>query len=204
LRRPRRCGGRRDDDPGSAPMYRLRPAIVTPPWARRRIRPYPLRCVLNQFEERVWGAGVWGTGHRGLEPKSLKRGVGVIKATKLVRDVMGPEPLTVVDASMSIDEAGRVMRAWDVDEVLVTDDGRLCGVLTGREVVVRSIASGRHPASISAGECCHGDLHAVSVDEPIDTAAELMRRHGLRRLPVTDADRLVGSVWLTTVARGEL
>jgi CBS domain-containing protein len=130
--------------------------------------------------------------------------LGVIKATKLVRDVMGPEPLTVVDASMSIDEAGRVMRAWDVDEVLVTDGGRLCGILTGREVVVRSIASGRHPASISAGECCDGEPHAVSVDEPIDTAAELMRRHGLRRLPVTDADRLVGAVWLTTVARGEL
>jgi len=68
----------------------------------------------------------------------------VIEAVTTVRDVMAPAPLAVVDASISIDEAGRVMRAWDVDEVLVTDRGRLCGRLTGREVVVRSIASDRH------------------------------------------------------------
>jgi CBS domain-containing protein len=127
--------------------------------------------------------------------------LGVIEAVKTVRDVMAPAPLGVVDASMSLDEAGRVMRAWDVDEVLVTDRGRLCGRLTGREVVVRSIASDRHPASVSAGECCEHP-HVVAVDEPIDHAAQLMRRHGLQRLPVTDADRLVGSVWRTTLAQG--
>ena len=151
----------------------------------------------------VWRWGVWGTGHGGLGKMTSTWWLGVIKATKRVRDVMGPEPLTVIPASMSINEAGKVMRAWDVDEVLVTDDGKLCGVLTGREVVVRSIASGRHPASISAGECCHADLPAVSVDEPIDAAAELMRRHDLHRLPVTESDRLVGTVWLTAVARGD-
>jgi CBS domain-containing protein len=47
----------------------------------------------------------------------------VIEAVTTVRDVMAPAPLAVVDASISIDEAGRVMRAWDVDEVLVTDRG---------------------------------------------------------------------------------
>lgn len=128
--------------------------------------------------------------------------LGVIEAVKTVRDVMAPAPLAVVDASISIDEAGRVMRAWDVDEVLVTDRGRLCGRLTGREVVVRSIASDRHPASVSAGECCERDPHVVAADEPIDHAAQLMRRHGLQRLPVTDADRLVGSVWRTTLTHG--
>jgi CBS domain-containing protein len=42
----------------------------------------------------------------------------------------------------------------------------------------------------------------VAADEPIDHAAQLMRRHGLQRLPVTDADRLVGSVWRTTLTQG--
>jgi CBS domain-containing protein len=114
---------------------------------------------------------------------------------------MAPKPPTVIDASMSINEAGRVMRAWDVDEVLVTDHGRLCGRLTDREVMVRSIASDRHPASIPVGECCEQDLHAVTADEPIDHAAEIMLRHGLQRLPVTDADRLVGTLWRTNLAR---
>jgi CBS domain-containing protein len=127
--------------------------------------------------------------------------LGVMTATQRVRDVMTPQPLTVVDASMSIDEAGRAMRAWDVDEVLVTDHGKLCGRLTGREVVIRSLSSDRHPATIPAGECCEREHPVVNADEPVATAAELMRRHGLQRLPVTDADRLVGTVWLSTVAK---
>jgi CBS domain-containing protein len=120
---------------------------------------------------------------------------------KTVGDVMAPAPLTVVDATTSIDEVARRMRAWDVREVLVTFQGRLCGVLTDSDIVVLAIAAGRHPADILAGECCDPDVQTVTVDTLTSSAAELMRRDALGRLPVIDAERLVGTIWRSTVER---
>lgn len=166
--------------------------------------PYPIDVAPNQSEKSVWSRSVMGKSVATVCARFswgtlMSRGSGcVVKRNKTVREVMTPDPLAVVDASMSIDEAGRLMQAWDVDEVLVTDGDRLCGVLTGQEVVVRSMTSGRHPATISAGECCDHDVQTVDPDVPTERAAEIMRRQKRPWLPVTRADQLVGTVWFTT------
>lgn len=116
--------------------------------------------------------------------------------SRSVREAMMPEPLTV-DAGLSITETARQMRTWAVREVLVVDESRLIGLLTDRDVVVIAIASGRHPDSIEAGECCDRKLPIATTDDTIEHTAELMARHGLQRLPVTDDGRLVGTVWAT-------
>jgi CBS domain-containing protein len=116
---------------------------------------------------------------------------------KTVQDMMMPEPVTV-DAQMSIKAAAHMMRTWDVREILVVDNGKLCGVLTDRDVVVIAIAAGRHPATIPAGECCNADLPVVPAGAGVDEAARLMKEQGRRNLPVVDDDgRLVGTVWAT-------
>jgi CBS domain-containing protein len=86
------------------------------------------------------------------------------------------------------------MRLWDVNDALVVHDGQFCGLLTVRAVVVAAIASGRHPATVTARECCD-DHPYVSLDEPTDHAADLMARHEPPRLPVLDDGRLVGIIW---------
>jgi CBS domain-containing protein len=118
--------------------------------------------------------------------------------TKLVREVMARVPLSI-DARMSIESAAAVMRRRDVGELLVTDDGYLCGTLTARDIAVWSIAAGRHPATILAGECCDGDEHQIAADAPAEDALELLQRNELQYLPVTDGGRLVGAVWITDV-----
>jgi signal-transduction protein with cAMP-binding, CBS, and nucleotidyltransferase domain len=69
-----------------------------------------------------------------------------------VEQVMMPEPLTL-DADRTLPQAAERMRLWDVDELLVVDGARLYGVLTARHIVVAAIASDRHPATVTAGEC---------------------------------------------------
>lgn len=118
--------------------------------------------------------------------------------TKCVRDVMIPEPLTI-DADTSIESAAHLMRASNTTDVLVTQNGALRGVLTDSDIVVVAIAAGRHPATIPVGDCCNPDLAWVGADDPIDRAAELMRRHAVDRLPVLDDGQLVGTVWSSDV-----
>lgn len=97
---------------------------------------------------------------------------------RAVRDVMMPEPLTI-DAHTTLQDAALRMRHWDVDDVLVVDGDQFHGVLTLSNVVVTAIASGRHPGSITAGECCEPPEHTVSPGEPATHVARLMAQHQL-------------------------
>jgi CBS domain-containing protein len=118
-----------------------------------------------------------------------------------VRDVMRPDPLTI-DAKTSIGAAAQLMRTENIEDVLVTDNGRLCGLLTDSDIVVFAIAAGRHPDTVDAGECCNPEPAAVEPDDSTARAAELMRDHDVDRLPVIDHGQLVGLVSLDAVNGG--
>jgi CBS domain-containing protein len=119
-----------------------------------------------------------------------------------VRDVMMPNPLTV-RASASVVEVAAVMRDNDVGDVLVADGTELRGILTDRDIVVRSVALGVNPAASYAGDCCSPELHTVDANDPVGRATEIMSRHALRRVPVLEEGQLVGIVTLGDVAVAE-
>ena len=118
-----------------------------------------------------------------------------------VRDVMFPDPLTI-DAKTSIGAAAQLMRTEQVEDVLVTENGQLCGLLTDSAIVVFAIAAGRHPDTVYAGECCTPDRTALEPDDTTERAAELMRDYAVDRLPVVDHGRVIGMVSLDAVDRG--
>lgn len=119
-----------------------------------------------------------------------------------IRDVMMPNPLTV-NAQTSIEGAAQAMRANDIGDVLVTENGRLRGILTDRDVVVRAVAMGRHPAATFAGDVCSTNVYTVNADDSIERAVDVMRQQALRRLPVVDGDQLVGIVSIGDLAVAE-
>ena len=116
-----------------------------------------------------------------------------------VREVMMPDPLAV-DARTTVESAAQVMRENDIGDVLVTEDGVLRGILTDRDIVIRAIAAGRHPAATATGEVCSAAVQTVGADDETSQAAEIMRRHALRRLPVIEESRLVGIVSIGDLA----
>jgi CBS domain-containing protein len=115
-----------------------------------------------------------------------------------VRDVMLPDPLTI-EANISIGAAAQLMRARNVEDVWVTENGELRGLLTDSDIVVFAIAAGRHPDTVNAGECCSPELTAVEPDVSTERAAELMRDFDVDRLPVVDQGRVIGMVSLDAV-----
>ncbi|MCW3844196.1 CBS domain-containing protein [Micromonospora yasonensis] len=80
-------------------------------------------------------------------------------------------------------------------------DNRLRGMLTDRDIVVKVLAQGRDPGSVTAGELAQGEAVTIGAD---DDAAEILRtmgQHKVRRLPVIDGRELVGIVAVADVAR---
>ena len=117
---------------------------------------------------------------------------------KSVRDTMTSQP-TSIDASQSVVDAARVMRDEDVGSLPVTDQGRLVGVITDRDIAVRIVAEGR-TESASVAEALSRNPVTVTPDHDLDDALKLMARHQVRRLPVVDGDELVGIVAQADVA----
>ncbi|MGW7101854.1 CBS domain-containing protein [Streptomyces sp. NPDC054883] len=116
--------------------------------------------------------------------------------TRRVHEVMTGKPVTV-EKLTSLAEAARVMRDADIGDVLVVDGGRLHGILTDRDLVIRAMAEDRDPAETTVQAVCSTEPVTIKPDDGVDRASDLMRRHALRRLPVQTADgELVGVVTL--------
>ncbi|MFC4910859.1 CBS domain-containing protein [Actinomadura gamaensis] len=115
-------------------------------------------------------------------------------------DVMTARPRSL-PRDATLHEAARLMRDEDIGGVLVTVAGRLCGMVTDRDIVVRALAEDRDPRIISLGEVCTADLATVRPDDDTATAVRLMRERAVRRLPVVDESRRpVGVVSLGDLA----
>jgi CBS domain-containing protein len=116
-----------------------------------------------------------------------------------IRDVMTPNPI-VFPATASLVEAAQAMRDSDLGDVLVEQEGKLCGIVTDRDIVVRAIAEGRKPTEVRLGDICTGDLTTLAPDASVEEAEHVMRGQALRRVPIVDGGRPIGVVSLGDLA----
>jgi CBS domain-containing protein len=116
-----------------------------------------------------------------------------------IGEVMTPNPKTLAQ-SATIMEAACAMRDNDIGDVVILDNGRLCGILTDRDIVVRALAAGCDPNRTSVGEICSRALVTLAPDDSTGQAVRVMREHAIRRLPIEDGGRVVGIVTLGDVA----
>jgi len=117
-----------------------------------------------------------------------------------VRELMHEDPITL-EASSTALEASRKMRDAHIGDVLVTDNGKLNGIVTDRDLVVRCMANGDDPAVTSIGSLCSGDLVTLSPDAEAKDAVKLMREKAIRRIPVVEADRAIGILSIGDLAQ---
>jgi CBS domain-containing protein len=121
------------------------------------------------------------------------------RAARRVKDAMTSNPQAVAP-SMPLGEAAQLMKREDVGALPVVENGRLVGVLTDRDIVVRVVAEARDAQALQVGDVASRELVTAAPDQPLDEALRLMARHRVRRLPVVDGDRLVGILAQADVA----
>jgi CBS domain-containing protein len=118
---------------------------------------------------------------------------------KRVREVMNTQ-LIRLSSSSPIMEGACQMREHNVGAVVVEDDGKLCGIVTDRDIVVRAVAQGLDLKTASLSEICSNDLTTVPPDDDIDRAVQQMREKAIRRIVVIDGGKAVGIVSLGDLA----
>ena len=118
---------------------------------------------------------------------------------KSVQDVMTTNP-TTVEPGTSIKEAAQLMKKEDVGALPVVEGGRLVGMITDRDIVLRAVAEGKLDATV--GGIASKDVVSVDPQQSLDEAARLLAQHQLRRLPVCEEDgRIVGIIAQADVAQ---
>jgi CBS domain-containing protein len=118
----------------------------------------------------------------------------------LVRDAMTHRAETI-GPDETLQAAARRMKQADVGALIVCDDARVIGILTDRDIVVRSIADGRGPAEAEVRSAMTPQVVECCEDDELEGAATRMARGAVRRLVVLDASRkLVGVLSVDDVA----
>lgn len=120
------------------------------------------------------------------------RTVPQVTAHTALRKVM-MWPVVVVESGETLAEVVQALAADEVGAVCVTDDGRLVGIVSERDVVAH-LAQGADPAHLSAGEVMNTELVVAAPDEPVLEAARRMEQAQVRHLPVLDGDLICGIV----------
>lgn len=107
---------------------------------------------------------------------------------KIVPDVVSPSDVLSLPPDASVRQAARLMAESNVASVLVTENGRLLGIVTERDVTARVVATGLDPDHTALSQVMTADPRTLAPDDSIGEALELMRSHGFRHLPVLDDD----------------
>jgi CBS domain-containing protein len=120
--------------------------------------------------------------------------------SKTIRELMTSDPV-VLEATATVYDAARAMKKRDIGDVLVRRDGKLWGIVTDRDLVVRALAEEPDRAArMLLGDLATTDIASVSPDTPIDEAIRIMREKKVRRLPVVEGSRPLGILSLGDLA----
>jgi CBS domain-containing protein len=103
----------------------------------------------------------------------------------------------------TLNAAAQIMWDQDCGAVPVVDaEGRLCGIITDRDVCMAAYTQGALITAISVGDVMSGPAHTCHPDDTLTKAATLMADAQVRRLPVVDAqDHPIGIVSMADIVR---
>lgn len=123
----------------------------------------------------------------------------ISRARMRCREIMTSNVRTAA-AETPLREVAELMREGDMGSVPVVDGGKLVGIVTDRDIVVRAVAEGKGPET-PVGEAMTSEVFSVKPDDFVFEAIRLMGDRQIRRIPVVAEDgSLAGIIAIADVA----
>jgi CBS domain-containing protein len=108
-----------------------------------------------------------------------------------VREILankGPQVFTVGPGATVL-EAANLMNEHKIGSLVVTDQGRVVGMFTERDVLRRVVGEQRDPVRTIVEEVMTVEVICCTPDTTIDEARVAMKERRIRHLPLADDDR---------------
>ena len=116
-----------------------------------------------------------------------------------IKDIMS-KSVVAVHPNESVEVAARTMTHYNIGILPVCTNGKLCGVITDRDIVTRCLAANRQPSDTQVRQVMTQQVTTAEPNMKIGVAAHLMGRMQIRRLPVVENGKLCGMVSLGDMA----
>ena len=120
-----------------------------------------------------------------------------------VRDLMS-KPVIRIHADEPVSVAARTLTHYNIGALPVCGtDGKICGMLTDRDIVTRCLAADRSLERTTVRDVMTSQVQSVEADADAALAAHIMGRRQIRRLPVLENGHLCGVISLGDLANCE-
>lgn len=116
----------------------------------------------------------------------------------LVRDVMSKD-VRVVRPDTTVKEVVATMNKFNIGSIIVTQADRPVGIITERDILRRLVEQCLAPETLTARQIMTSPVTTINENTTIEEAAKLMAKKRIKRLPVTNNNKLVGIVTFTDI-----
>jgi CBS domain-containing protein len=116
-----------------------------------------------------------------------------------VREIMSKD-VASLRSDDSIERAAQLMKQYNCGSIPVCTHDKLIGIVTDRDIAVRSVASGEDVTSTRVGEVMTDNVVFGSPEMDVNDAARLMSDRQIRRLPIVENNSLIGIVALGDIS----
>jgi CBS domain-containing protein len=118
----------------------------------------------------------------------------------LVKDVM-TKKVEWVGPDISLDQIAKKMRDANIGCVPVSENGRVIGMITDRDIACRAVAAGKDLGAVKARDAMSKGVTVIKETADVSEAATLMQTKGVRRLPVLNGEnQMVGMISFADLA----
>ena len=100
--------------------------------------------------------------------------------------------LVTVSPLSAVSSAAKLMKEKNIGCLLVTRGDKLLGMVTEGDIVGRIVVAGKDPKKTKVSDIMTSELISISPGDDLHKVHDLMNKHGLKRLPVLDNNKLVG------------
>src|SRR5689334_13677383 len=131
-----------------------------------------------------------------LADLELRRRVQVLRQSKgigqaLVGEFMSHD-VQSIHRGATIKQAGQQLQKHKVGSLIVDDGSRYIGIITDSDLSRKGVAKGLDPNTTTVANCMSRSIVTIEEDEPLSAAMSIMKKQGIRHLPVTADGTIIG------------
>lgn len=117
----------------------------------------------------------------------------------VVKEIM-KKNIVKVPLTATVTEVAKIMAKNNIGSVLVNEGEKIVGIMTERDILKRVVAEGKNCEDKLAKDIMTTSLITVDLESSLDHANEMMAKHKIRRLIVTEKDNIAGIITIRDVA----
>ena len=118
-----------------------------------------------------------------------------------VKDILSGRRLTYTTPDTVVTDVATKMADLKIGSVVILEDGKLTGIFTERDLLMRVVAPGKDPKTIKVSEVMTTDVAICGPDDSYEECLAHMRQIGCRHMPVVEGDRLIGIISIRDLLR---